>query len=96
MKAQIVVSDTAKDDFKDLMAFLRENYSENAANKLRSEYKGLLSGLSDFPLKFPSIPSNSEFRKAVLLRKTIVYYRFAEGIVTILSIRDGRRQNLRR
>ena len=92
----IEIAKPARSDLLELLSFLRTTYSPKTADKLKTEFVKLVHSLERLPFKFPKVDSQGETRKAILLSKTIVYYEVQGNVVTILSVRDGRRQNLGR
>ena len=84
------------DDFEELIIYLQKTYSQQSAQNLIKAFDNLLDVLASFPFAYSEFSRFKAIRKAVLLRKTIVYYEVQGNVVTILSVRDGRRQNLGR
>ncbi len=81
-----------EDELADIAAYIEQRFGERAASRLYVGFDQLLTLLSRFPTMYPIAEGFTAIRRAVLLRKSIVYDRVDENVVSIVGLLDGRQE----
>jgi plasmid stabilization system protein ParE len=92
MKCKVVVTDTARAEFRDLHANVMQRFGKRPAVRLKAAYRQMLKNIASHAHQYPAVEGHPYLRKCVLLSLTIVYYRVEGKVAEVLSVHDGRQR----
>ena len=88
----MLVTAQAEAEFDDMIAYLEANAYFEMAEKLSKVFFRVLLLLERFPYMFPAAKEDPTLRRAVILSKSVMYYRIEGNKVVVKSFMDGRRE----
>lgn len=74
----------------DIKEFLRAKFNKKEVLKFENLLKQFENTVSNFPTLYPESKSKKLIRRAVIHKRTTVYYVFKGNIVTIIAMKDNR------
>ncbi len=77
----------------DIKNYLKVNFTKREVLKFENLLKQFENTVSNFPTLYPESESKKPLRKAVIHKRTTVYYVFKENIVTVIAMKDNRQRN---
>ena len=83
-------SDKAIDDLQNIIRYLTENWSQKEVQNFARRLDKRLDLISINPRLFPKTVRRKDIRRSVLTKHTVIYYKTAEKIVTIVTLFDPR------
>ncbi len=90
MAFEIEWDDAAIDDFKNILQYLKEEWSENSVIKFEKVLEKKLFSISINPNSGEKTFRNSRIRKIVVTYQNTLYYQFNHDAIKILRIFDTR------
>ena len=94
MAVTVIWSKQARDDFKEVVAYLRENWSDNLATTFAESSYQKIALLETMPEMGISSAKYANVRRILLSRHTVLYYQYEpESIVLFLLGLFDTRQN---
>ena len=93
MKCNVVVSPAAREEFKEIHAFVKKQFGKVPAARLKASYQSALKSIRNNPLQFPQVEGIPGLHKCVLRSLTTVYYQVVEQTATVHRVTDGRQQS---
>lgn len=90
MAYTIVWTENAKEDLKQVLIYLKENWSESATNKFLDIFYQKLDFLGEFPFIGTASEKVTDVRKLVITKQTILFYKIKEHDVILLDFFDTR------
>ncbi len=92
MEYEVLITAQAEAEFDEVIAYLESNSYFEAAEKLTKVFFHVLSLLERFPYMYPAAKEEPTLRRAVILSKSVMYYRIEGNKVVVKSFLDGRRE----
>jgi len=92
MEYEVLITAQAEAEFEDLISYLESNAYFEAAEKLTKNFFHVLSLLERYPEMYPAVKQDPTLRRAVILSKSVMYYRIEGNKVVVKSFIDGRRE----
>ncbi len=74
----------------DIKEYLRIKFTKKDVLKFENLLKQFEKTVSNFPTLYPESKSQKALRRAVIHKRTTVYYVFRENIVTVIAMKDNR------
>lgn len=90
MKRSIIFSKNAEKKLFELVDYLEMKWSNKVKNKFISNLDKVIYLIQIEPEIFPKSELNKNYRKCVLSKQTIIYYKFNTKRVEIISFFDTR------
>jgi plasmid stabilization system protein ParE len=92
VKYKVSIQAEAKDDFRDIHAYLKKRYGDTIAKRFKISFMDILENLATTPLMFQSVPDRKNIRKCSALSPSLIIYEVDENEkrVEIRAIYDGR------
>ena len=91
MSYQILWTDEAVENLKNIISYISANWTEREVNKFKIKLSEQINTISRFPNIFPASTKTPRLRKAVLTKQTIIFYEFKEQVVYITYLFDSRK-----
>ena len=91
MNRRIKLSATAKKKLSVLLEYLEEEWSAKAKIDFIQKLDKSLNQISRFPNSNPKSTLVKDLHKCVVTRQTILFYKFSENEVFVVTIIDSRR-----
>ncbi|MBS7252964.1 type II toxin-antitoxin system RelE/ParE family toxin [Flavobacterium branchiicola] len=95
MKRTIIFSKNAEKSLFELFEYLELKWSQKVKNKFISNLDKVIYLIQIEPEIFPKSELNSKYRKCVLSKQTIIYYKFNSKRVEIIAFFDTRQDPIK-
>lgn len=86
MSLKIIWSLASKEEYADILGYVEDNFSIDAALKLLDKTDAVIDGIATFPTMFPTSTIRKGIRKAVITKHLSVFYRFNKMEVHLFQL----------
>ena len=93
MAYEIKFSKRALREYKNIINYLLEFWSEEVAHKFINKFNNKLEVISKFPFSYPVILNGKQIRKCVLTKHTSLYYKISYKRILIILLFDNRQSS---
>ncbi len=83
-------SDRAVSDFKNIIAYLNNNWSDKEVRSFVGKLDKRLNLIAINPRLFPRTKMKANIRRSVLTKQTVIYYKYTVDAVQIIALFDTR------
>ena len=87
---KVIWSENSVKELESIITYLEDNWSEKEIRKFIQQLNDRIHLIKSYPRIFPSSPKSNKVRKAVLNKRTTIFYRVAPDVIELLSIFDSR------
>lgn len=87
---KLIWSRTSELTLDEILNYIENKFEKIVAEKYYSDVFQTVEGIEIQPEMFPIYRLNSETRKAVINKKTILYYKIDDEIISLLAFYDTR------
>ncbi|MCB1190264.1 MAG: type II toxin-antitoxin system RelE/ParE family toxin [Leptospiraceae bacterium] len=91
MSYRIKWTDTARQDYYEILEYLKENFGMNISERFSQKVEQELLLISEMPKMFPVSQLFQGLRRAVVVRQVSMYYLEIKNEVIIIRLYDNRR-----
>lgn len=75
---------------QDIKEYIRVKFTKKEVAKFEDLLRQFENTVSNFPTLYPLSENQKPLRRAVIHKKTTVYYIFEDNIVTVIAMKDNR------
>ncbi|MFZ4544782.1 MAG: type II toxin-antitoxin system RelE/ParE family toxin [Saprospiraceae bacterium] len=91
---KIVWSDYAKQDFAQILEFLKETFGSQTVLTFIERTDRVIDQIETFPFSYPISDKNPQLRKAVLNKNVSLIYRISKKQIELVFFWDNRMKDL--
>lgn len=74
----------------DLIKFIEKKWGRNAVLKFNSQLEFFLKIIEDMPEAFPAINKRMKWRRCVITKRTVLFYKIQDKTIILSAIYDTR------
>jgi plasmid stabilization system protein ParE len=93
MEFEIVWTRRALLGVQKIKDYILEKFGKKSAKRYVQKVSQNINLISTNPFLFPVSEANPDLRRAIIKRKTIIFFRVQANLITILKVKDHRTQN---
>jgi plasmid stabilization system protein ParE len=87
---KLVWSKTSEQTLGEILNYIESKFGNIVADNYYYDVMQTVEGIENHPEMFPIYQNNTETRKAVINKKTILYYKIGENYIFLLAFYDTR------
>lgn len=90
MVKRVIFSPRAIENTKQIILYLKKDWSDNSANRFISILREKISNIKEFPNSYNSLVGREEIRRCVVTKQIALYYKFGNNKIEVITLFDSR------